>query len=788
MITEKVIKALEYDKVLEKVASYAVSELGKDGVLSLRPSSDIVEVKNSLDKTAEAVKLLFTHNVQELPYYSDISDEVKRALKGGTLSFAELLRIAYALRSARIIKNSILSVSDESIILLKEVAERLFVNQSVESEITDKILSEDTIADSASVKLFTIRKQIRTLNARIREKLNSYMHGSLGKYMQDNIVTVRGDRYVVPIRAEYRSQVKGLVHDQSSSGATVFIEPEQIIEYNNELKTALIEEANEIRRILQELSEKVAGIGQSLLWNTENLIELDVSFSKAAYAYKNSCIYPKLNDVGHIEIIKGRHPLINEQKVVPVTVKLGNGYNFLLITGPNTGGKTVTLKLTGLLSAMMMSGLFVPCAENSVLSVFNDIFCDIGDEQSIEQNLSTFSSHMKNIIEITENVTQKALVLLDEIGAGTDPDEGSGIALAVIEELLEANCFGIITTHYSRLKEYAFGNDKIENASMDFDTQTFAPLYKLNIGIPGSSNAIEISKRLGLSKKITDNALSFLSDTKISFENILKQAEESRNNADKLTSELEKIEREKHSELALIRAERERLEKELEKVTSTAKIETRRIVNEKVYEAEELLEEIKSIAKKSEISGAEVITARKLKNAIEGKRYLVEENNEKKLFDMKKVELSSLKAGDTVYSEKLDAEVKVLRIFNAKKQVEVALGMIKTVVAAEDLFFVNKYEQPKKPVQVKRTVTAVMPSAEINILGQTVLEGVENVAAFIDKAVLSGLEEIKIIHGVGTGKLKAGIWDYLRTDKRIKEYRSGRYGEGEKGVTIITLK
>lgn len=789
MISEKVIKSIEYDKILSECALYAVSDNGKSAILQTRPISEINPIKILLDKTNEAYKLLFTYNVNQIPYFYDVSNEVKRSELGGTLNFSELLRIANSLRSARVVKNSILSVNDASIIYLKEISNRLYDDLSFEKEIFDKIISEDQMSDNASVKLSQIRKQIKTLNARIREKLNSYMHGSLGNYMQDNIVTVRGDRYVVPIKAEYKSLVRGFIHDQSSSGATVFIEPEQIIEYNNELKTTLIEEANEIRRILQELSSKVAVIGQKIIWNTENLTELDSVFAKATYSYKNKCTYPKINDKGVIKIIKGRHPLISKEKVVPVTVVLGEKYNFLLITGPNTGGKTVTLKLTGLLTSMMMSGFFVPCEEGSELSVFNDIFCDIGDEQSIEQSLSTFSSHMKNIIDILNNCTEKALVLLDEIGAGTDPEEGSGLALAIIEKLLSSNCYGIITTHYSKLKEYAFENDKIENASMDFDAETFAPLYKLNIGIPGSSNAIEISKRLGLSKEITDNAITFLTDNKISFENVLRQAEASRNQADKLSEELTEIKKEKERELLLIRAERTRLEQELEKVTSTAKIETRRLVNEKLYEAEELLEEIKAIAKKSQISGAEIITARKLKNMLEDKRYIEDESVNDKLFDMKKADFNELKIGDKVYSKKLSAEVNIVRIFKTKKQVEVAFGMIRVLLDEEDIYTLNKLgEKKQKPVQVKRAISVENVTTEINILGQTVLEGVESVANFIDKAVLSGLEEIKVIHGVGTGKLKSGIWDYLRKDRRVKEYRAGRYGEGEKGVTIITLK
>ncbi|PWM70895.1 MAG: endonuclease MutS2 [Bacillota bacterium] len=788
MIAEKVLQALEYDKVLTEVAKYAVLQRGKSAVLQTRPLSEISSVKILNDKTAEAVKLLFVYNVSQIPFAADISEIIERAKVGGTLNFGELLNIAAALRSARIVKTSVLNVKDDSIVLLCELAERLFTDQPLENEINEKIVSEDAMADSASFKLAAIRKQIRTINARIRDKLNSYIRGA-NKYLQDNIITVRGDRYVIPVRAEFRGSVKGFVHDQSASGATVFIEPEQIIEYNNELKTAMIEEANEIRRILQELSAKVAAIAQNLVWNAENLTEIDVIYAKASYSYNNRCVYPSVNDAGEIDILKGRHPLIAADKVVPVTVKLGGSYKFLLITGPNTGGKTVTLKLTGLLTAMMMSGIFVPCGEESKLSVFNDIFCDIGDEQSIEQSLSTFSSHMKNIIDILNRVTDKALVLLDEIGAGTDPEEGSGLALAVIEALLDANCCGIITTHYSKLKEYAFGNDKIENASMDFDTKTFAPLYKLNIGIPGSSNAIEISKRLGLSENIAKNALSFLSDTKISFENILKQAEESRNNADKLTRELELIEHEKRAELNEIKEERARLEYELERISQNVKAETRRQVNERLEEAEELLEQIKELAKKESFSGTDVITARNLKNRLEDKRYVSEDRPQEKLFDMKRAKFEDLRTGERIYSQKLGAEAEIVKLLPQKRQAEIRMGVMTTIVPESDIYTLKRFEKAEKAaVKVNKKVERSAPQAEINVLGQTVLEGVANVEAFLDQAVVNGLEEVKIIHGVGTGKLRAGIWENLRKNKNIKEYRSGRYGEGEKGVTIITLK
>ncbi len=784
---EKVLKALEYDKVLAETAKYAVLEEGKSAVLNSRPARDAAAVRLLNDKTGEAVKLLFTYNAPQIPFAPDVREIAEHARLGGTLSFAELLSVSSALRCARIVKNSVQNVKEEDIVLLRELTGRLFTDQPLENEINEKIISEDAMADSASVKLASVRRQIRTINARIREKLNSYIRGA-NKYLQDNIITVRGDRYVIPVRAEYRSSVKGFVHDQSASGATVFIEPEQIIEYNNELKTALIEEANEIRRILQELSAKVAADAQNLLWNAENLAETDAIYAKAMYSYNNRCVRPKISEDGAIDIVKGRHPLIPADKVVPVSVRLGETYRFLLITGPNTGGKTVTLKLTGLLTAMMMTGIFVP-AEEARLSFFEEIFCDIGDEQSIEQSLSTFSSHMKNIIEILDRVNGRSLVLIDEIGAGTDPEEGSGLALAVIEALLRADCRGIITTHYSRLKEYAFSNDKIENASMDFDTKTFAPLYKLNIGVPGSSNAIEISRRLGLREEIAQSALSFLTDTKISFENILKQAEESRNRADALSAELEKIAEEKRAELAEIKAERARLEKELEKIGQNVKAETRRQVSERVAEADEILENLRELAKKQTFSGAEIITARNLKNKLEDKKYFADNKAGEKLFDKKPAKLEKLKAGDRVYSQKLGAEADVVKVLLPKKQAEIRIGVMSAIVPESDLFIVNRFEkEEKKPVKIRKEVERSAPQAEINVLGQTVSEGVMNVENFLDQAVVNGLEEVKVIHGVGTGKLRAGIWEYLKKNKNVKEFRSGRYGEGEKGVTIITLK
>ena len=784
MISEKTLKALEFDKILNSVAEYAVLQDAKNLILDIKPETDFDKVRFNLKKTEEAFKLLFTHSATKVPFYQSIIDSVSRADKGATLSMGELLEVASNLKSARIVKNNIASIDDASIIYIRELSKNLFESISFEKDITSKIISEDVMADSASPKLASIRKEIRSLNAKIRDKLNSYIRGS-NKFLQDNVVTMRMNRYVIPVKSEYKGMVKGFVHDQSSSGSTVFIEPEQVIEYNNDLKTALIDEQKEIYRILQELSMQVASISSALRYNNELLIDIDTCYAKATYAFYTKSTYPIVNTSGIIDIKNGRHPLINPEVVVPVSVRLGKDYNFLLVTGPNTGGKTVTLKLTGLFTIMAMSGLYIPCHDESQISVFNEIFCDIGDEQSIEQSLSTFSSHMVNIIEFCNNLSSKPLILLDELGAGTDPEEGSALALAVIEELLNGGAFGIITTHYSKLKEFALSDNRIENASMDFDTKSLRPVYKLNIGIPGSSNAIEISKRLGLSDKIANRAVSYLSENKVSFEKILKKAEETRQEAERLTEELNQIKAQKEIELSAIIKERESVKIEKEKITLHAKQEVKRIVSERLTEAEAIIENMQNIFNTLELETGELIKARTLKNKLADSKYL-EEDLPLTPFELKKVDVNKLSVGDKVYVKSINNEAVVNEINKNKGKVEVLFGSIKTYVKFDDIFNLQK-QKVDKPT-ITRKINRSMPKAEINILGKTVLEGVDEVEKFIDQALVSNVNEIRIVHGKGTGALKKGIWDYLKTNKNVLEFRLGRYGEGESGVTIVTLK
>ena len=787
MISEKTLKALEFDKILSNLSNYAVLDRTKREIVSFSPLSDFKEVSLLLDKTQEAYSLMYYHGVSGVFYFGDISDELQRVNAGGTLNNAELLRVADNLKSARTIKHGIASISDDNIVHLRKISDSLYENYEFEKEITSKIISEDEISDNASPRLSSIRKNIRDINAKIREKLNSYMRAGLNKYLQDAVVTMRQDRYVIPVKSEYRSQVKGFIHDQSSSGATVFIEPEQVMELNNDLKRATFEEREEIYRILSELSAKITFMSQGLTDNAAALSEIDGFFARAEYAFKTKSIRPELNALGIIDIKNGRHPLIDAEKVVPISLYLGEKFNFLLLTGPNTGGKTVSLKLVGLFSLMAMSGMFIPAGKDSRVSVFDGVYSDIGDEQSIEQNLSTFSSHVKNLIDILNVVKGKNLVLLDEIGAGTDPEEGSAIALSIIDKLLESDCYGIITTHYSKLKEYAMITDKIENASMEFDAVTLKPVYKINIGIPGSSNAIEIAKTLGLSQDVINGAFRYLSDKSIGFSEVLKKAEESRREYDRLSLEVSRNLAAKEQELQEITLEKEKIKAERERIYFNARQETKRIVAEKLSEAEEIVSELKNILKTAELESSEIIRASELKNRIENSRYL-NVGSENAPIELIKAKETDIKPGKTVYVKSLDAYAKIVSVNAKKGEAEALIGDIRSKIKLNDIYNSEEPAKSEKTVKIFNKARGALPKTELNVIGKTSLEALDEVKTFIDQAVVNGLEEIKIIHGVGAGVLLKSIREYLKKDKNVKDFRRGVYGEGENGITVVHLK
>lgn len=787
MITKKTLISLEYDKIVKSVSEYAVTDRAKSEICETLPVCDLKEAEFLLDKTEEAHKLLFTYSVPKIFYFSDVSEQLKRVDMGGTLIISDILKVADNLKSARLIKTAIKSVNDDSIKILPEVASRLYVNADFEKEVSDKIISQDELSDTASPKLFSLRKEIREINSKIREKLNSFARGNDSKYLQDGTVTMRGDRYVIPVKSEYRSFIKGFIHDQSSSGATLFIEPEAVIEYNNDLKRALFSEAEEIRRILAELSSKISYMSDGIRYNAENLCEIDAAFARAEYSFVNDCVRPRLNDNGIVSIERGRHPLIAKESVVPVSVVIGEDYNLLLITGPNTGGKTVTLKLTGLFALFAASGLFVP-ADRAEISVFSGVYTDIGDEQSIEQSLSTFSSHVKNLIDIIDAADEKSLVLIDEIGAGTDPEEGSALALALIKKFLSKNCFGIITTHYSKLKEFAAEHDKIENASMEFDAVSLKPLYKLNVGIPGSSNAIEIAKTLGLKQDVINDAYLFLSDKSLSFERVLKKAEESRRDSERLKEELEKIRSEEKIALEKIEEERNRISAEREKITESAKREVKRIVSDRLEEAEEIIDELKKILREAGLESKEIFRAGELKNRLKNSKYL-SDYDEGTPFVLTLADEKELVKGNIVFVKSLKCSAVIEEYKSGKKEAVVLIGNAKTVVKITDLFNVRKPDKDKtEKVRVSKNTDFKSAQSEINVLGMTSIEALDKVADFLDGAVVNNIAEVKIIHGLGEGILKKEIRKYLKNEKTVKEFRRGNYGEGGDGVTIVTLK
>lgn len=782
---EKVLRTLEFDKVKNKIAEYCVLYSSKYEMNALVPFTEYKSAKNELNKTKEAFELLYTDGVSGVEFYDDLGDSLNRAAKGATLSMGELLKAARLLKSSSVLYSSVTGAKSQSEILKSEVS-GVYVDGYLENEIRSKILSDDTMSDNASEKLAFLRKKVKSLNEQIREKLLSYIRNGNNKYLQENIITVRGDRYVLPVKSECRGQVSGFIHDQSSTGSTVFIEPTAVFELNNALKTAVFEEQAEVERILADLSQKVGVIAPRLIVNDEIIKNFDVYYAKAIYAYKNKCVEPQLNADGIIDIKEGRHPLIDAKKVVPVSVSLGEKYNYLLVTGPNTGGKTVTLKLTGLFTLMAASGMFIPAAVGSKLSVFENVFCDVGDEQSIEQSLSTFSSLMKNLIKITENIDENSLVLIDEIGAGTDPDEGSALARAVIEKLVAANSKGIITTHYSALKEYAYTEKKLENASMEFNAETFAPLYRLNIGLPGTSNAIEISKMLGLDESITSRAFDLLGTEKVGFENVLKEAEKTRRECEESKIEIDALKQKERDVLAEIEKERARLNEEKEKFYAKAKSESRKIVNEKLEEADEIINEIKVLFDKEELTSGDLIKARTLRNKLENKKY-DSEDSEENIVNYVPVDPEKLKPGDKVYYKGVQGVCTVHSVSAKKGECEIFMGAIRTKVPVKDLFFVSKgVKTPKTTVSLKRE--AVMPQTEVNVIGMNVPDALEEVSRFLDASILNNMEEVKIVHGKGMKILSSAIHDYLKKNKQVVSYRFGKYGEGEHGVTFVKLK
>ena len=791
-MNETAIQKTELNKILALAASYAVLDESKIRLVQTRPAQTLGEAKMRLDETDEAMALLFSYGIAKVEYFSPFDDEIERAKKRSTLSCGELLKVGTLLRSARIAYTSISSSGNGEIVRMQDLASRIYYDSALEDDIQTKILNDSQLSDHASDKLYSLRKEIRLLNERIRARLGEYLTGKEGKYLQDAIVTMRDNRYVLPVRAEYKRSVKGFIHDRSSSGATFFIEPEEVLEMNNELRSLMIDEKEEVERILNELSRRVGMIGDELIADMQTLQEIDCAYARAEYAYKLSCVKPEINDKGVIEVEQGRHPLIDRKQVVPVSFALGKDYRFLLISGPNTGGKTVTLKMVGLFSLMATCGLFVP-AKRAKLSVFEEIYCDVGDQQSIEESLSTFSSHIKNIISIVERANEKSLVLIDELGGGTDPDEGQALAKAIVSHLLDTGAKGVVTTHYTSLKEFAFQREGIENACMEFDNDTLQPLYVIKIGLPGSSNALAISRRLGLKESILQEATSALSEDGRRFENIVRSAEESRIKAEETFLESNRLKAEWQEKLRALQTEREKLEKEKQKLYAQAKAESRRIINDRTAQAEELLEEIEKIFEKETLSQADLIKARTLKNKLKDTAF--ENENEEIIRPLcRAATAKDLKVGASVYLRATDQTGVVQSVRAEKKEAEVLCGSMRMRCKFSELFVVENTQmrqtnKKKEKVQITKSLAPrPAPSLEINVIGETVQDALSQIVGFLDTAVLANLEEVRIVHGMGTGKLRAGIHEFLKKQKHVESYRLGKYGEGDTGVTIVKIK
>ncbi|MCI5791144.1 MAG: endonuclease MutS2 [Clostridiales bacterium] len=780
-MNERTLRTLEYDKILEKAAAFAYSKNAKEAVKNIKPFTDAEDIKRALNETEEADIILFEHAINPSLNFDDVTQAIERAEILSMLSMGELLRIERVLRVARALQGQILNVPDERIVLLKQKASEIFTDKRLEDDIDKSIISDTEMSDNASTNLKNIRGKMKKIAENIKSKLLNYVNGSAySKYMQDNIITVRNDRYVVPLKSEYKGIIPGLIHDQSASGATIYVEPMVIVELNNDLKTCMLEEAAEIDKILRAFTVRVGNEAEAIKSTFEIITDLDVIFAKAQYANATKSVKPVINKSGRIDIRKGRHPLIPAEKVVANDVRVGSDFNLLLITGPNTGGKTVCLKLTGLLVIMAMSGFFVP-ALYADIAVFDNVFCDIGDEQSIEQNLSTFSSHMKNTVNIINALTENTLVLFDELGAGTDPTEGAGLALNISRYVLSKGAKGVITTHYNELKEYAVVTDGVQNASMDFDPTTYSPTYKLIIGAPGASNALLIAEKLGLKKEIIDATRNGISGDKFEFENVLLSLEKSRKEAEVMLDEARKAKEKAQEELSAAKKEKEKLFAQRERLNVSVKKETKRLVDEAMDEANDIIQELRALLDDPDEST--IFRAQKLRKSL--KKYVINEENEFK--GMSEEEDGDIAVGDRVLVISLNSEGEVVKLNPVKGEAKVKLGKIETNVKLDNLRRLKKTAKKAEKVKTaptKMTLYNEQVSPEINLIGMNSEEALYSLEEYIDKCLRVHLGEIRIIHGYGEGILRKAVQNYLKGRKEIVSFRDGNFTEGGKGVTI----
>ena len=789
----KYYTSLELHKILEMLADEASNELTKSIALSLEPISELYKVKQEIQKTADAFDLSVKYGTPAFCSFKDVRGSLTRAKSGAKLTLRELLDIAYMLYQIRMLSDWYISCNDEET-SLGYLFVSLSPNKYLEEKIKNAVVSEDEISDMASPALANIRRKIAQAGVKIRESLDKLVKSTeVQKSLQENIVTMRDGRYVLPVKAEYKGNIQGLVHATSSSGATYFVEPISVVEANNEIRVLQGEEQDEIERIIAELSADCANYAEVISDNYLICAELNLYFAKSNLAAKMRASVPEISDDGCIDLKKARHPLIDKNKVVPVDIKIGYDYDALIVTGPNTGGKTVLLKTTGLLTAMTMCGLLIPAGDGSRISVFDNILVDIGDRQSIENSLSTFSSHMSNVVEIINTADSSSLILFDELGSGTDPVEGAALAVSIIEDLINKGSKLLVTTHYQELKLYAIEQNGIENASCEFDVSTMQPTYRLIIGSPGKSNAFSISSKLGVPDRIIAKANELVSTENQRFEEVVAQLETARGELEKRENEVSEIKREHALKLKALEKDIEELNKKKEDEIASARIQAMRIVESCRMQADALIDELNEIKKqKDKDNFSQLAIEARSKNKSAMNKMFDTANPVSKSVQKEYVPPRPFKRGDHVFIVDINKKGILASDPDTSGMVFVQAGIMKTKVSvkklrleeAEKVTYQNK-KVSTKGVRGKMQRTA---SIELDIRGYAVDDGIHEVDMFIDNAVLSGAGLITVIHGKGTGILRQGIHQHLKSHPSVKSFRVGKFGEGEEGVTIIELK
>lgn len=788
-------KKLELDKILEFLSNEAWSELVREKARAVSPSYEIGEIRRELAKTDAAFVLSSKYGTPRFYNIKDVSFGIRRAGQGAMLSLRELLDIGLVLREI----DGLVSWYDGcggADTALHEYFAVLKPEKALEDRIANAILNEEELSDGASAELARIRKAILRQGAKIKDQLDKLIKSqSSQKYLQESIVTQRDGRYVVPVKSEYRGQVGGLVHDTSSSGATLFIEPMSVVEANNEIRILKREEQEEIERIIRDLSEQVGQCGESLLARIENALILELYFAKANLGAKMKAVCPTVSEKAVLRLNKARHPLIPSERVVPTTILLGEEYTSLIITGPNTGGKTVALKTAGLLTLMAMCGLMIPAADDSVIGVFSSLLVDIGDEQSIEQSLSTFSAHMTNIVHIMKTADERSLILLDELGSGTDPVEGAALAVSVLSYFLDVGSRVMATTHYQEVKMYAIEREGVENASCEFDVATLKPTYRLVIGIPGKSNAFAIAKRLGLSEDIIREAEQLVGDENKRFERVVESLEKTRRELEVLRSSAERDARDAARLTEELREKEEALDRQKEFELNKARSQAMSIVEQTRSGAEQLMNELEEMRKEKEKAdfSEKVKATRSKANSSLNQMY----DRANPVIEKKKTKYvlpRELRVGDTVRLMDIGNQGTVISLPDAGGSCVVQVGMIKTRTKVENLELITEQQPPQKKrsgQSIKKSVQSNMTrrsSLELDIRGMMTDEGILEVDRFIDSCLMGGIEQITIIHGKGTGALRAAVHQFLKQHRNVKSYRLGTYGEGEAGVTVAELK